>query len=94
MRLDSQYLFRHASVFVYFIMLLCFCLVLQVLGSPTSLLNQTERADTLESSILEGFSVPSETLISAVPLKSVAETKDRFVWVDRVLPLEFFQPPD
>ena len=40
-------------------MLLCFFVLVQMLGAPITLLNPLEPADTQRVSILEGFSVPS-----------------------------------
>lgn len=40
-------------------MLLCFFVLVQMLGVPVTLLNPLEPADTQRVSILEGFSVPS-----------------------------------
>jgi hypothetical protein len=39
-------------------MFLCVCIILQMLGVPVTLLNPSLASDTLEASVLEGFSVP------------------------------------
>ncbi len=44
------------------VMLLCICVMVQMLGVPTSLLNPAETTDTSAASVLEGF-----TVLPAVP---------------------------
>jgi len=41
-----------------FVMLLCCCVVLQMLGVPATLLDPSAAVDALTASVLEGFSVP------------------------------------
>ncbi len=40
------------------ILLLCLCVVLQMLGVPVTLLSPSVTSDTLGASVLEGFSLP------------------------------------
>lgn len=42
-----------------FLVLLCLCVFMQVLGAPTSLWNLELEEDVLESSILEALSIPT-----------------------------------
>ena len=39
-------------------MLLCICIMMQMLGVPVTLLHPAANSDALEASVLEGFSVP------------------------------------
>lgn len=39
-------------------MLLCICVMMQMLGVPVTLLHPAANSDALEASVLEGFSVP------------------------------------
>jgi hypothetical protein len=57
----------HPSVFVL-IGLLCLCVTMQILGVPVSFGEMNEAEDLVESSLLEGFSLPS-----AVPELSVSQ---------------------
>jgi hypothetical protein len=40
------------------VMLLCICIMVQMLGVPVTLLHPAANSDALEASVLEGFSVP------------------------------------
>lgn len=44
------------------VMLLCVCVLLQMLGAPATLLNPSLSSDTLGASVLEGFTVPPTRL--------------------------------
>jgi hypothetical protein len=46
-------------VYMAMVVLLCLCIVVQMLGVPVTLLNLEAAADTLTVSASEGFSVPS-----------------------------------
>ncbi|WP_455371260.1 hypothetical protein [Petrachloros mirabilis] len=48
---------RVGRVVLSLVMLLCLCIVLQMLGVPTTLLSPVDAADALGASVLEGFSV-------------------------------------
>ena len=40
------------------VLLLCFCIIVQMLGAPVTLLSAVVASDTLSMSVSEGFSVP------------------------------------
>lgn len=44
------------------VMVLCVCVLLQMLGTPVTLLNPSAFSDTLGASVLEGFTVPPALL--------------------------------
>jgi hypothetical protein len=46
------------GVFAVAILLLCLCVVLQMLGVPVTLLGPSVTSDALGASVLEGFSLP------------------------------------
>jgi hypothetical protein len=48
----------HPAVF-FVIGLLCLCVTMQILGVPVSFWDMNETEDLVESSLLEGFSLPS-----------------------------------
>lgn len=50
---------RLGKVCMAIVMLLCVCIMVQMLGVPVTLLNPGGAADTLAVSASEGFSVPS-----------------------------------
>lgn len=50
---------RRGKLCLAMVMLLCFFVVVQMLGVPVTLLNPVEAANTLAASALEGFCVPS-----------------------------------
>jgi hypothetical protein len=50
---------RRGTVCMAMVMLLCMCIMVQMLGVPVTLLNPGGAADTLAVSVSEGFSVPS-----------------------------------
>jgi hypothetical protein len=62
------------------VMLLCFFVVVQMLGVPVTLLNPVEAADTLAASALEGFCVPS----SLPQLNPSAETHPVTGWCSTI----------
>jgi hypothetical protein len=49
---------RLGKVCIAMVMLLCLCVMAQMLGVPMTLLNPAGAADTLAAAVLEGFSVP------------------------------------
>ena len=67
---------RLGKICVATVMLLCFCIMMQMLGVPVTLLNPGAAADSLAESISEGFSVPSVLphLTPSVDIVSVADT--------------------
>lgn len=50
---------RQGKVYMAMVMLLCLCVMVQMLGVPATLLHPLEPVDTLAVSVSEGFSVPS-----------------------------------
>lgn len=52
------------------VLLLCMCVLMQMLGAPATLLNPALSFDILGSSVLEGFSLPS-TLFPPTPFNEV-----------------------
>jgi hypothetical protein len=50
---------RLGTMCLAMVMLLCLCVVMQMLGAPVTLLNPLDAADNLATSVMEGFSVPS-----------------------------------
>jgi len=48
---------RVGRVVLSLVMLLCLCIVFQMLGVPITLLSPADAADALGASVLEGFSV-------------------------------------
>lgn len=50
---------RRGKVCMAMVVLLCLCIMVQMLGVPVTLLNPGGAADTLAVSVSEGFSVPS-----------------------------------
>lgn len=75
------------------VMLLCLCIVVQMLGVPVTLLTPVGTVDTLAESVSEGFSVPSSfpqpTLsVEVVPVTD-AQSSAHLV----VLASAMFHPP-
>lgn len=54
------------------VLLLCLCVFLQVLGAPVTLLNPVEAADTLATSVSEGFSLPSSLPVPAIAVSALS----------------------
>ncbi len=50
---------RPGKAYIMMVLLLCLFVVVQMLGVPVTLLNPIEPADSLTSSVFEGFSIPS-----------------------------------
>lgn len=49
---------RNRSLVVVGILLMCVCVLMQMLGVPSTLLSPSDSSDLLGSSVLEGLSVP------------------------------------
>ena len=49
---------RSNGFLVSVVLLLCFCIIVQMLGVPVTLLSAVVASDTLSMSVSEGFSVP------------------------------------
>jgi hypothetical protein len=79
------------SILVYG--LLCLAVVMQMLGTPTSLWTLDFDADLLEASLLEGFSLPpSQVVLSSVTISQLhleSTARNHFLLLDVTL----FRPP-
>jgi len=84
---------RLGKVCMAMVMLLCLCIMAQMLGVPVTLLNPAVAADTLAVSVSEGFSVPS-SLPQLTPSGEMVPVTDAqpFVHV-LVLASALFHPP-
>jgi hypothetical protein len=84
---------RLGKVCMAMVMLLCLCIMVQMLGVPVTLLNPAVAADTLAVSVSEGFSVPSSLpqLTPSVEMVPVTDAQP-FVHV-LVLASALFHPP-
>ena len=58
-------------------MLLCICIMMQMLGAPVTLLHPAAISDALEASVLEGFSVPQSLSHLTLPSESVPVIESR-----------------
>jgi len=75
------------------VMLLCFCVMMQMLGVPVTLLNPVASTDALGASVLEGFSVPPTSPQLAMSRESIP-LSDIHLSVDvPVLDAALFRPP-
>jgi hypothetical protein len=82
----------HRSVFVL-IGLLCFCVTMQILGVPISFWDMDETGDLVESSLLEGFSLPSVGTAISVSLHRSLSSPSPPLEYDIMLAQSFFHPP-
>jgi len=72
---------------------LCFCVVMQMLGTPGTLLSPTLSSDIWGTSVLEGFSIPP-TLVQPTPSAStIPATEMRTSLHVPVLASAPFHPP-
>ena len=62
--------------------LLCLCVVMQLLGAPITLMSASDANDVFSSSVLEGFAVPQRVL----PLLIVS----KFLPANEQIPLRYF----
>lgn len=75
------------------IMLLCLCVLLQMLGVPGTLLKPVDMSDALGASVLEGFSVPP-TLLQLAPSSEFVLLADVHPLVHGpILAFALFHPP-
>ena len=74
-------------------MLLCFCVVVQMLGVPVTLLNSGGAADALAASAYEGFSVPSSLPQLTPSFKMIPVTEAQPSVRVPVLASALFHPP-
>jgi hypothetical protein len=82
----------HPSVFVL-IGLLCFCVTMQILGVPISFWDMNESEDLVESSLLEGFSLPSLGIAISVSLHRSLYSPSPPLEHDILLAQSLFHPP-
>jgi len=84
---------RRGKVCMAMVMLLCICIMVQMLGVPVTLLNPGGAADTLAVSVSEGFSVPS-SLPQLMPSVEMVPVTDAQLSVHvPVLASVLFHPP-
>ena len=84
---------RLGTVCMAMVMLLCFFVVVQMLGVPVTLLNPLETADTMGGSVLEGFSVPSTVPQLTLSSETVPVTDAQPSGHVPVLASALFHPP-
>ncbi len=72
---------------------LCLCVVVQMLGVPVTLLTPVETVDTLAESVSEGFSVPSSFLQPTPSVEVVSVTDAQSFAHVVVLASALFHPP-
>ena len=82
----------HPAVFVL-IGLLCFCLGMQILGAPVSFWDVSETEDLVESSLLEGFSLPALGIAISVSLHTSLYSPSLPLKHDILLAQSLFHPP-
>jgi hypothetical protein len=82
----------HPSV-IALIGLLCFCVAMQMLGAPASFWDMDEPGDLVESSLLEGFSLPAEDLAVPVPQHGSLSTPSPLLEHEILLVHSLFHPP-
>lgn len=75
------------------VVLLCLCVMVQMLGVPVTLLNPLEAADTLAASVLEGFSVPSSLPQLTPSFETIPVTDGQSSVHVPVLASALFHPP-
>lgn len=75
------------------VMVLCLCVMVQMLGVPVTLLNPVEAADTLAVSVSEGFSVPSSLPHLTPSFETVPVTDGQPFMHVPILASALFHPP-
>jgi hypothetical protein len=85
---------RPASVFCTIVLvLLCVCVIVQMLGVPATLLDPAAASDTLGHSLLEGFSVPPAAMELRPSIKTEQAHDIQQVVLRPVLSSVPFHPP-
>ena len=84
---------RRGTVCMAMVMLLCICIMVQMLGVPVTLLNPGWAAETLAVSVSEGFSVPSSLPQLALSVEMVPVTDAQLSVHVPVLASVLFHPP-
>jgi hypothetical protein len=74
-------------------MLLCICIMMQMLGVPVTLLHPFANSDALEASLLEGFSVPPSLLHLTLSSESIPVIEIHMTGRIPVLASVPFHPP-
>jgi hypothetical protein len=82
----------HPAVF-FVIGLLCLCVTMQILGVPVSFWDMNEAKDLVESSLLEGFSLPSLGIAVSVSLYGSLNSPSPPLEHDILLARSLFHPP-
>ena len=75
------------------VMLVCLCVLIQLLGIPITLLSPLDAADRLATSFIEGFALPSSL---PQPLRSIGSTLITEVHISVHAPIlasAMFHPP-
>jgi hypothetical protein len=73
--------------------LLCFCVTMQTLGTPVSFWEMNEAEDLVESSLLEGFSLPSLGVAVSVSLNGSLSSASLALEHNILLAQSLFHPP-
>jgi len=81
------------AVCMAMVMVLCFFVVVQMLGVPVTLLSPFEAADTMGASVLEGFSIPPTVPQLTPSSETVPVTDDSSSVHVPVLASALFHPP-
>lgn len=78
---------------VFLVLILCVCVVGQVLGTPFTIAGQDTTTDVLRASLSEGFSLP--VIVSELRTLSLSHLQAEFVPVTHlpVIPKSIFHPP-
>jgi hypothetical protein len=84
---------RQGKVYMAMIMLLCLCVMAQMLGVPATLLHSLETVDALAVSVSEGFSVPSSFPQPTPSVEMVLVTDSPVSVHMPVLASALFHPP-
>ena len=82
----------HPSVF-FLIVLLCFCVIMSMLGTTITLWNYEEPTDSFTASVLEGFSLPSIGMVVSVSLHRLFYSPSPPLEHDVLLAQSLFHPP-
>ncbi|MBS0149584.1 MAG: hypothetical protein JSR31_01505 [Nitrospira sp.] len=78
---------------VFLVLVFCVCVVVQVLGSPFTIVGQDVTTDVLKASLSEGFSI--SVIVPELKALSLLYLHEEFVPVTHlpVLPNSVFHPP-
>lgn len=82
----------HTSFFLM-IGLLCFCVIMYMLGTTITLWNVEDPTDFFTASVLEGFSLPSIGMVSSVSLQRILYSPSPPLEHEILLAQSLFHPP-